>query len=73
MYKMESWYKLRGGRILVQITPLQDFGAEIGGGGGEDVFPPGWAYTLNITVHAISQCCLLSAILGFTWKRHYFA
>ena len=29
MYKMESRYKLWGGRILVQITPLQDFGAEM--------------------------------------------
>ena len=34
MYKPESWYKLRDGCILVQITPLQDFGAEMEGGGG---------------------------------------
>ena len=27
-----SWYKLLGGCILVQITPLQDFGAEMGVG-----------------------------------------
>ena len=33
MYKLESWYKLRGGRVLVQIIPLQDFGVEMGGGG----------------------------------------
>ena len=38
--------KLRGGRILVQITPLQDFGAEMKEGGG--------AYTPNITVHVQS-------------------
>ena len=34
VYKPEPWYKLCGGCILVQITPLQDFGAEMGGGGG---------------------------------------
>ena len=32
MYTAESRYKLRGGRILLQITPLQDFGAEVRGG-----------------------------------------
>ena len=45
-------YKLRGGRILVQITPLQDFGAEMKEGGG--AFTLGWAYTPNITVHVQS-------------------
>ena len=51
MYKTESWYKLRGGRILVQITPFQDFGTEMGvGGGGGGAFTPGCAYTPNITV-----------------------
>ena len=37
MYKTESWYKLQGGHILIQITRLQDFGADmvvVGGGGG---------------------------------------
>ena len=33
MYKSESWYKLWGGCILVQIIPLQDFGAEMEGVG----------------------------------------
>ena len=47
MYKAESWYKLRGGRILVQIAPLQDFGTEVGGW----AFTPGWVYTPNIMVH----------------------
>ena len=37
MYRTESWYKLRGGRILVQVAPLQDFGAEMGRGGGGHV------------------------------------
>ena len=35
----------------LQITPLQDFGAEWGGGGA---FTPGWAYTPNFTVFVIS-------------------
>ena len=29
--KLDSWYKLWGGHIIVQITPLQYFGAEKGG------------------------------------------
>ena len=32
MYKPESWYKLQGGRILVQITPLQYFAPKWGMG-----------------------------------------
>ena len=48
-YKPESWYKLWGGRIVVQITPLQDFGDEIG---ARWAYTPRWAYTLNFTVHA---------------------
>ena len=66
MYKPESWYKLRGGRILVQITPLQDFGTERGGGG---TFTTGLAYTRSVTVHV----AVASSSMFVWWCACYLA
>ena len=58
MYKPESWCKLRGGCILVQITPLQDFDAGMGGG----AFTPRWAYTPNISNYSTATDVLYISV-----------